>query len=222
MNAARLMIPATALLFALPFTATAADNCTGNDVLVNHYVNTLEVTKGHSMTTSVDYSVLTTDDVKNIYHNATGQCSGTFLATPDGKVAGSGFCIRRDKDGDTQSISFDLKPGAEKGGWKSVGGTGKFAGKTDSGWFQAAVNDGKMAALAGVGPASSGEPRRALPASPCTKSGQLVVETLRALQLAVLAGALALPGSAAGDAGVLAGSPDDCWCRWHRSVRSCR
>lgn len=144
MNMRHLAVSAATLAGILCFGGARADNCVGNDVLVNLYANTLEVSKGHSMTTSVDYSVLTTDDVKNIYHNATGQCSGTFLATPDGKVAGSGFCIRKDKDGDTQSISFDLKPGADKGGWKSVGGTGKFAGKTDSGWFQAAVNDGKM------------------------------------------------------------------------------
>lgn len=144
MNRIRYFAAATAVAGLALVSAARADNCAGNDVLVNQYLDTLEVTKGHSMTTSVDYSILTTDDVKNIYHNATGRCSGTFLATPDGKVAGAGFCIRKDKDGDTQSITFDLKPGADKGGWKSVGGTGKFAGKTDSGWFQAAVTDGKM------------------------------------------------------------------------------
>ncbi|MEO8040495.1 MAG: hypothetical protein ABI794_17130, partial [Betaproteobacteria bacterium] len=109
------------------------------------YADTMEATKGHSLTTSIDYSVLTTDDPKSIYNMVTGRCSGTFLAMPDGKVGGAGFCLRRDKDGDTQSISFELKPGADKRAWQSTGGTGKFAGRTDSGWFQPAVNDGKMA-----------------------------------------------------------------------------
>ena len=55
-----------------------------------------------------------------------------------------GYCARRDKDGDTQSISWHSAPGADKGVWKSTGGSGKFAGKQDSGWFQGTVSDGKM------------------------------------------------------------------------------
>ena len=55
-----------------------------------------------------------------------------------------GYCARRDKDGDTQSISWHSAPGADKGVWKATGGSGKFAGRQDSGWFQNAVSDGKM------------------------------------------------------------------------------
>jgi hypothetical protein len=40
-------------------------------------------------------------------------------------------------------ISFHQAPGAEKGEWKSTGGTGKFAGKEGSGWFQNVLMDGK-------------------------------------------------------------------------------
>jgi hypothetical protein len=144
MNTNRLVVPALTFMTALSIGSARADNCSGYDVLVNQQADTIEVTKGHSLTTSIDYSVLTTDDPKSIYNMATGRCSGAFLAMPDGKVAGSGFCLRRDKDGDTQSIYFELKPGADKGAWRSAGGTGKFSGKTDSGWFQGTVSDGKM------------------------------------------------------------------------------
>jgi len=122
----------------------AADNCSGYDVLVNQHSDTLELAKDHTLTTSIDYSIVTTDDPKNIYNMATGRCTGVFLVMPGGKVAGSGFCLRKDKDGDTESLSWELPVGADKGTWKQAGGTGKFAGKTDSGWWQPTVNDGKM------------------------------------------------------------------------------
>jgi hypothetical protein len=37
-----------------------------------------------------------------------------------------------------------VQPGAEKGMWKAAGGTGKYVGKQDSGWFQNVLSDGKM------------------------------------------------------------------------------
>ena len=53
---------------------------------------------------------------------------------PDGKTQSMGHCARRDKDGDTQSISWQQEPGADKGVWKSTGGTGKYAaGRTQVG-----------------------------------------------------------------------------------------
>jgi hypothetical protein len=61
----------------------------------------------------------------------------------DGKTQQTGYCARRDKDGDTTSISFYWPPGADKGEWKSTGGTGKFAGKQGSGWAQVVLADGK-------------------------------------------------------------------------------
>jgi hypothetical protein len=132
--AAALMCAANPLL--------ARDNCTGYDVLVTSSAETLEVAKGHSLTVFRSDSVITSED--SIYHLTTGECSGTVLATPDGKVRVSGFCARRDKDGDTQSIEFSQAPGADKGTWRSTDGTGKFANKRDFGWFQDVRTDGKM------------------------------------------------------------------------------
>ena len=119
-----------------------ADNCTGYDILVTQSAETLDVGNGHTLTVFRASSVLTSED--SIYGLTTGECSGTALATPDGKVRSSGHCARRDKDGHTQSIEWSQAAGAEKGMWKSTGGTGKFAGKTDSGWFKEARTDGKM------------------------------------------------------------------------------
>ena len=130
------------ILLALSLPAAPADNCTGVDVLVTQTAETTELAKNHNLTIWKAFSVLSSSD--SIYDNTTGECSGVILATPDGKTQSMGYCARRDKDGDTQSISWHSAPGADKGTWKSTGGTGKYAGKQDSGWFQGLVADGKM------------------------------------------------------------------------------
>jgi len=119
-----------------------ADSCSGYDTLVATYVETLDLGNGHTLTAFRQASMLTSED--SIYNLATGECSGAALSTPDGKVRVSGFCARRDKDNDIQSIEFSQAAGADKGMWKSTGGTGKFAGKNHSGWFQDVRSDGKM------------------------------------------------------------------------------
>jgi hypothetical protein len=123
--------------------AAAADNCTGYDIGVDTHSETVEIAKDHTLTVVRFYSILTSEDAP-IYHLGTGECTGSVLATPDGKVQATGHCARRDKDGDTWSIEWALPPGADKGTWKSTGGTGKFAGKRHSGWWQELRRDGKM------------------------------------------------------------------------------
>ena len=136
-------IAAGALVICSSPLARAADNCTGVDVLVTQTAETTEIAKNHTISIWKAFSVLASPGT--IYNNATGECSGITLTTPDGKTQSMGYCARRDKDGDTQSIAWHSAPGAEKGVWKATGGSGKFAGKQDSGWFQFARGDGKMA-----------------------------------------------------------------------------
>jgi len=124
-------------------SVSIADNCSGEDVLVAQSAETIEVAKGHSLTVVRLFSVVTSGDTP-IFDATTGECSGTWLTTPDGKTRGAGHCARRDKDGDTYSIEWSMAPGADKGQWRVAGGTGKFANKANSGWFQQAVADGKM------------------------------------------------------------------------------
>jgi len=132
------------LLIGTP--ALAADTCTGYDALVAISSETLDLGHGHTLTVARNESIVISDD--SIFNLTTGECAGTLLATPDGKVRGSGHCARRDKDGDTYSTEWSHAPGAEKGMWKWTGGTGKFAGgKDNSGWFQTVRTDGKMSVV---------------------------------------------------------------------------
>jgi hypothetical protein len=119
-----------------------ADNCSGVDVLVTQTAETTELAKNHTITVWKAHSVLVSPD--SIYDNTSGECSGTILSTPDGKTQSMGYCARLDKDGDTVSISWHQGPGADKGVWKSTGGSGKFAGRRDSGWYQAVMANGAM------------------------------------------------------------------------------
>jgi hypothetical protein len=122
--------------------AVAADNCTGYDVLVATYAETLDLGNGHTLTAFRQSSILTSENA--MYNLTTGECSGAALTTPDGKLRVEGFCARRDKDGHTYSIAFSQAAGADKGTWKATGGTGKFEGKRHSGWFKDVRTDGNM------------------------------------------------------------------------------
>ena len=119
-----------------------ADNCKGVDVLVTQTAETTKLADNHTITIWKAHSVLVSPG--SVYDNMAGECSGAILSTPDGKTQAMGYCARRDKDGDTASISWHQAAGADKGMWKSTGGTGKFANRTDSGWYQAAMADGAM------------------------------------------------------------------------------
>ena len=72
-----------------------------------------------------------------------GQCGGYVLTTPDGKSKMGYACARKNKDGDSWSDSGGIEPGSDRGTWKQAAGTGVFAGKNNSGWWQAVVDYGK-------------------------------------------------------------------------------
>jgi hypothetical protein len=81
----------------------------------------------------------------SIYNTAIGECSGVMLKLPDGKTKGMGFCVRNDKDGDTETLRWPLAPGATTGTWQMIGGTGKFANtQAHHGWWEPIYADGKM------------------------------------------------------------------------------
>ena len=123
-------------------SSTRADNCTGYDVLVAQSAETTDLGKGVKQTSSRSESILLSSD--SIYNLVAGECASTMLQTEEGKTQSAGYRARRDKDGDTQTIAFHFAPGADKGEWKSTGGTGKFAGKQGSGWAQPVLADGKV------------------------------------------------------------------------------
>jgi len=119
----------------------AADNCSGRVNGVALYGDTIEVGKGHTMTVFESNNITTSDNSPN---NAAGKCGGYAITTPDGKTRVVGVCARKTKDGDSWSDEWVLEPGAERGTWKQVGGTGVFAGKKWSGWWQPGFDDGKI------------------------------------------------------------------------------
>jgi hypothetical protein len=121
-------------------SAALADNCSGRYTNVGVSAETLEVAKGHTVTFFVSRGSTVSD---NSPFNAVGECGGYFLTMPDGKTMAAGICTRKGKDGDSESDVFALEPGAERGTWKLVAGTGAFAGKNFSGWWQPMVDDGK-------------------------------------------------------------------------------
>ena len=119
-----------------------ADNCSGYFNNVTHTLSTNEVAKGHTVTSFIFNSITNSD---NSPLNASGECSGYALTTPDGKTRMAGVCARKTKDGGSYSDIWSLEPGAERGAWKMVGATGALAGKTASGWWQVVFEDGKTA-----------------------------------------------------------------------------
>jgi hypothetical protein len=122
-----------------------ADTCTGYSVDFTQSAETTDLGKGLKQTTMTQQDVVLSND--SIYKSVVGECSFIILQTEDGKTQVTGYCARHDKDGDTQSVSIRQAPGADKGEWKSTGGTGKYAGKQDSGWFQNVLADGKISVV---------------------------------------------------------------------------
>jgi hypothetical protein len=144
----RTLLPIIAAALAAPALAAAsaawADTCSGYDALFAQTVETTDLGHGMKLTTFKYHDIVLSSD--SIINSLAGECSGSTLQTPDGKTQTRGFCARHDKDGDTHSVAFSVKPGANKGEWTLTGGTGKFAGKQGTGWFQFVLADGKMSA----------------------------------------------------------------------------
>ena len=134
---------AAALTFATP---TLGADCAGHDVLVDVMSETTDLGGGHLLIVARSYSILITDSPDNPYNLMSGYCDGSSHIAPDGTFSGSGHCARKDADGDTMSLTWDFQPGAEKGTWKTLTGTGKFANDTSSGWWQPVLGDPPMSA----------------------------------------------------------------------------
>ncbi|MBI1397577.1 MAG: hypothetical protein GC151_16510 [Betaproteobacteria bacterium] len=113
--------------------AASADTCTGRVNQVAISSESIELSKGYTMTSFVTNSIATSEDSAN---NAIGKCTGYALTTPDGVTRMAGACARKTRNGDGWSDTWELAPGADRGTWKLVGGTGVFAGKHWTGWWR--------------------------------------------------------------------------------------
>jgi hypothetical protein len=118
-----------------------ADSCTGRFTNVGQSAETIDLGKGHTLTIFVARGSVTSE---NSSQNGVGGCGGYVLTTPDGKTRLAYACARKNKDGDSWSDAGGIEPGADRGTWTQTGGTGVFARKNSSGWWQVAMDDGKV------------------------------------------------------------------------------
>jgi len=128
----------------VPNLGIAADNCSGHYINVGQSAESTEQSSGNSLAMFRVISVNITDDKNSPLNLSVGDCVGTAL-TAGAKTDASGRCTRKDKDGDLYSYEWAIPAGAEKGTWKFVGGTGKYANAKWSGWWQQTMADGKAA-----------------------------------------------------------------------------
>jgi hypothetical protein len=82
------------------------------------------------------------DDSK--FNNLTGQCTGGAVIYPDKTVEASGLCAVEDVHGDVLTYAFTQARGQMEGRYLRKGGTGKFAGSRESGWFKPIKLDGEI------------------------------------------------------------------------------
>src|SRR5262245_20651676 len=85
--------------------AVRAENCSGRFNNVGSHAETIEVAKGHTVTSFAARSSSTSD---NSIFNGVGGCAGYALTMPDGKLRLIGVCARKNKDGDSYSDEWGL------------------------------------------------------------------------------------------------------------------
>jgi hypothetical protein len=107
--------------------ASLASPCAGTNINYTVTWSPSEIGKGGKLSILRFTSVIVSDSPGTPYHLASGECVGSFLFGPDGKILSeAGYCARQDKDGDVLNEEW-VGNGSGKGTSKVVGGTGKFA-----------------------------------------------------------------------------------------------
>jgi len=136
---------------AIPVAALAG-KCAGTNI--NNLVSwdQTEIAKGTTHATLRVMSVTVNDDPSAPSHLVSGEYVGVCMMTPDGKTKCSGTCARADKDGDVLSEEWiSTNDTGDKGTWRNTGGTGKFAGATNSGQWEVHKLQGKATAVRWTG-----------------------------------------------------------------------
>lgn len=70
------------------------------------------------------------------YNQLSGQCSGGAVIYPDRSIEAEGLCVVTDIDGDVLTYTFTQARQAKDGKFARKGGTGKFAGAKETGWYR--------------------------------------------------------------------------------------
>lgn len=151
MNPGRTIICAglLAIFCAAPAVALGA-KCAGTNINNTVTWGPTEIIKGTTLSILRITSVIVSDDSSAPFHLASGECVGSFLKSPDGKTSVSGFCARKDKDGDVLNEEW-VSSGGGVGTSKLVGGTGKFAKSTGTMQWQHTPLQGTAAVVRWTG-----------------------------------------------------------------------
>lgn len=127
--------------------AALAAPCAGTNINSTQTWSPSEIVKGVQLSILKFSSVIVSDDPSAPYHLASGECVGSLVLSADGKpTSGSGYCVRKDKDGDTVNEEWILSS-LGKGTSKVAGGTGKFANASWSYSWQHRPLHGPLAAV---------------------------------------------------------------------------
>lgn len=78
------------------------------------------------------------------YHQLSGQCTGGAVVYADGSVEADGLCAVEDTDGDVLTYAFSQGRRAREGKYMRKGGTGKFAGSKETGWYKPVSLNGEI------------------------------------------------------------------------------
>jgi hypothetical protein len=133
MKLTKMVAPSLAVFMLFAGATGQAATCSGVNINNALLFESNELADGTTLSTLRLSSVHVSEDTSSPLHLAAGECSGA------------------DRDGDVYNEQWNLAPGAEKGSWKLVGGSGKYAGISGSGWWQVIMSEGKMAAVQWVG-----------------------------------------------------------------------
>jgi hypothetical protein len=136
-----LLVAALALLISAP--AFAKEELCGEYTSVDIGESTLDMGKKTTFMHFRSSTQMNAADGSK-YNNLTGQCTGGAVIYPDKTVEASGLCAVEDVDGDIMTYSFTQARGQLEGRYLRKGGTGKFAGSRESGWFKPLKLDGEI------------------------------------------------------------------------------
>jgi hypothetical protein len=138
MNLIRNCCVGAALVSVSLSTSAIAQSCSGHYGNMNVQYTSFEVGEGHKVDSYIFRQALNST---NSPLNVVGECSGFTHTMPDGRVRMSGVCAYRSKEGGYVN-EWAMEPGAARGTWKATAGTGVFAGKAMSGWWENMIADG--------------------------------------------------------------------------------
>lgn len=105
----------------------------GDNVVVLKEAVTTPLADGASYVTAGNRQIATMDDPKHPLNGASGDCDGACVVGADKKATCMGSCTWVDRGGD---IAFFTWNGMTDGGWKLLGGTGKWMGATGEGTWK--------------------------------------------------------------------------------------